>query len=76
MHIFWIVVLGLIALAWIASVIDLAIGVRTMPWLRDAAPLEDAKCPSVSILFAGRDERKNAGKRSRQCWRSTIRTMK
>ena len=56
MHIFWIVVLGLIALAWIASVIDLAIGVRTMPWLRDAAPLEDAKCPSVSILFAGRDE--------------------
>lgn len=56
MHIFWIVVFGAIALAWIASVIDLAIGVRTMPWLRDVAPLEDAQRPSVSILFAGRDE--------------------
>jgi glycosyltransferase involved in cell wall biosynthesis len=56
LHIFWIVVMGAIVLAWIASVIDLAIGVRTMPWLRDVAPLEDARCPSVSILFAGRDE--------------------
>jgi hypothetical protein len=53
---FWIVVMGAVASAWVASVIDLAIGIRTMPWLRDAAPLEDAKCPAVSILFAGRDE--------------------
>ena len=56
MHIFWIVVMGAIAIAWVASVIDLAMGIRTIPWLRDAAPLEDEKCPAVSILFAGRDE--------------------
>ena len=56
MHIFWIVVMGAVAIAWVASVIDLAIGIRTIPWLRDQAPLEDEKCPAVSILFAGRDE--------------------
>ncbi len=56
MHIFWIVVMGAIAIAWVASAIDLAMGIRTIPWLRDAAPLEDEKCPAVSILFAGRDE--------------------
>jgi hypothetical protein len=56
LHIFWIVALGGVAIAWVASVIDLARGVRTIPWLRDAAPLEDEKCPAVSILFAGRDE--------------------
>jgi hypothetical protein len=53
---FWIVLMGAVAIAWVASVIDLAIGVRTIPWLRDAAPLEDEKCPTVSVLFAGRDE--------------------
>ena len=56
MHIFWMTVMGAVALAWIATVIDLSIGVRTIPWLRDAKPLEDRKCPSVSVLFAGRDE--------------------
>ena len=56
MHIFWIIVTGAIAIAWIASAIDLAIGVRTIPWLRDADPLKDDHCPTVSILFAGRDE--------------------
>jgi hypothetical protein len=56
LHTFSIVVMGAVALVWIASVIDLAIGVRTIPWLRDAAALDDEKCGAVSILFAGRDE--------------------
>ncbi|MGB9070563.1 MAG: glycosyltransferase [Candidatus Acidiferrales bacterium] len=56
MHIFWIVVMGAVAVAWVASAVDLALGVRTIPWLRDLAPLEDDQCPAVSILFAGRDE--------------------
>jgi hypothetical protein len=56
LHTFWIVVMGAVALAWIVSAIDLTRGVRTIPWLRDAAPLEDERCPLVSILFAGRDE--------------------
>jgi glycosyltransferase involved in cell wall biosynthesis len=56
LHIFWIVVMGAVAVAWVASAVDLAVGVRTIPWLRDVVPLEDDKCPAVSILFAGRDE--------------------
>jgi Glycosyl transferase family 2 len=56
LHIFWSIVMGTLAIAWIASAIDLTIGVRTIPWLRDAQPLDDHQCPSVSILFAGRDE--------------------
>ena len=56
MHIFEIFITAIVALAWIATVIDLAIGVRKMPWLDDVEPLDDDRCPPVSILFAGRDE--------------------
>ncbi len=56
LHIFWVVLTGGVALAWIATMMVVAIGVRTIPWLRDTALLDDGKCPSISILFAGRDE--------------------
>ena len=56
LHIFWTILMALVALAWIATVIDLSLGVRKMPWLDAVAPLDDARCPRVSILFAGRDE--------------------
>jgi glycosyltransferase involved in cell wall biosynthesis len=56
LHIFWAVLLGCVALFWIATTIDIAKGIRSVPSLRDAAPLEDSDCPSISILFAGRDE--------------------
>jgi len=50
------VLLGIVALLWLANAIDLTLGVRTIPSLEDAAPLADDKCPSVSVLFAARDE--------------------
>ena len=56
MHMFWTALLGVVALLWIAGVIELAIGLRSMPSLEGATPLEDSRCPVVSILFAGRDE--------------------
>ena len=56
MHILWTGLLGLIALGWIAGAIELARGVRTIPALESVAPVQDSECPSVSILFAGRDE--------------------
>ncbi len=56
MHIFWLGLLGLIALGWVAGVTELAFGVRTIPSLDATAPVEDSKCPTISILFAGRDE--------------------
>ncbi len=56
MHIFWTVLFGIIAFGWIAGAIELALGVRTIPALDSVAPLKDSECPTVSILFAGRDE--------------------
>ena len=56
MHIFWTVLLGLIAFLWALASVDLARGVPSMPSLADADPLPDALCPTVSIMFAARDE--------------------
>lgn len=44
------------ALFWILNTVDLARGARKLPAIRDIAPLDDADCPSLSILFAARDE--------------------
>ena len=56
MHILWMALLGLIAFAWVAAFIEVARGVLTIPSLEDTAPLKDSECPTVSVLFAGRDE--------------------
>jgi glycosyltransferase involved in cell wall biosynthesis len=48
--------LGLVAFVWVFYAIDMAIGVPTMPKLRNFGPLRDEECPSVSILFGARDE--------------------
>ncbi|HEY0702231.1 MAG TPA: glycosyltransferase [Candidatus Acidoferrales bacterium] len=48
--------LGLVALGWVGLAVDGALGLRKIPSLFRVAPLEDAACPSVSILFAARDE--------------------
>lgn len=56
MHIFGTALLGFVTLFWIATAIDIARGVRTIPSLQDVAPRKDSECPPVSILFAGRDE--------------------
>jgi hypothetical protein len=45
-----------VALFWILNAIDVALGARKLPDIRDIAPLDDADCPPVSILFAARDE--------------------
>jgi hypothetical protein len=56
LHILWTGLLGAAALFWIAEAIDLALGLPSMASLDDSAPLEDSQCPTVSILFAARDE--------------------
>jgi glycosyltransferase involved in cell wall biosynthesis len=55
-HLFWIVSLGFVAFLWVLLGIDLAIGVPKMPSLADFAPIPDERCPTVSVLFAARDE--------------------
>jgi hypothetical protein len=44
------------ALFWILNAIDVARGARKLPALWNIGPLDDSDCPSVSILFAARDE--------------------
>jgi hypothetical protein len=56
LHIFWTWLLGAIALLWIAEGIEIAIGVPSIPSLKNIRPLADSQCPSISILFAARDE--------------------
>ncbi len=48
--------LGVIALVWIYGAIEAAVGIPRLASLGDAAPLNDADCPRISILFAARDE--------------------
>ena len=56
MHWFWIGFLGLVAFIWSVQSIDLALGALSIPALKSVAPLNDAHCPSVSVLFAAREE--------------------
>jgi len=56
LHIFWTALLGLLLLLWILQLIEIARGVRALPRLKDVAPLSGPNFPSVSILFAARDE--------------------
>jgi hypothetical protein len=56
LHIAWTVLLGVIAFLWVLEAMDIAEGVPRIPSLSDVAPLRDEQCPSVSVLFAARDE--------------------
>jgi Glycosyl transferase family 2 len=53
---FWIIVLGGVAAAWLVQAPPAMRGMARLPRLRDAAPLADSACPAVSVIFAARDE--------------------
>jgi len=56
LHLFSTIALGAVAVLWIYGAIEAAIGVPRLASLAGAPPLDDADCPSISILFAARDE--------------------
>src|SRR5258708_166980 len=56
MHLFWLVLFGLIAIFWMTYGLKVAYGALRLPWLKDYAPAVDADCPRISVLFAARDE--------------------
>ncbi len=56
MYYFWTAVLGTIAFLWIVQGLRMVVGMSKVPWLGRAAPLPDARYPSVSLLVAARDE--------------------
>jgi glycosyltransferase involved in cell wall biosynthesis len=56
MHLFWLVLFGLVALFWMTYGLKVAYGALRLPWLKDYAPAADPDCPRISVLFAARDE--------------------
>src|SRR5258708_24793676 len=56
MHIFGLIFFGMIAFFWLSHGLRVAIGAAQLPWLRDHSPAQNEDCPSVSVLFAARDE--------------------
>jgi glycosyltransferase involved in cell wall biosynthesis len=56
MHVFGLVVSGLIALFWLTHGLRVAYGAIRLPWVEDFAPVADGDCSPISILFAARDE--------------------
>lgn len=56
MHLFWLLLFGLIALFWTTYGLKIAHGAARLPWLKNYAPAKDGDCPRISLLFAARDE--------------------
>ncbi len=56
MHTFGLVLFSVIASFWIFYGLRVAYGALKLPWIKDFAPADDSDCPSVSLLFAARDE--------------------
>jgi hypothetical protein len=56
MHLFWLLLFGLIAFVWVTYGLRVAYGAVRLPWLKSYAPAKDADCPRISLIFAARDE--------------------
>jgi glycosyltransferase involved in cell wall biosynthesis len=56
LHIFWLVLFGLIASVWLIQGIRACVGMARLPWLSDAPPLSLDRVPLISVIFAARDE--------------------
>ena len=56
MHFFWLLLFGSLAAFWIFHGLRVALGAAQLPWLSDFSPAPDEGCPSISIIFAARDE--------------------
>jgi glycosyltransferase involved in cell wall biosynthesis len=56
MHLLGLLFFGCVALFWIGYGLRVALGAMQLPWLKDYAAARDADCPSVSLIFAARDE--------------------
>jgi glycosyltransferase involved in cell wall biosynthesis len=56
MHTFGLVFCSFVAAFWVFYGFRAAYGARKLPWLKHFAPAADATCPSISLIFAARDE--------------------
>ncbi len=56
MHQLWTILFAIFALISLAAYLRAFRGMSKVPRLRDVTPLDDACCPTVSVLFGARDE--------------------
>jgi glycosyltransferase involved in cell wall biosynthesis len=56
MHLLVLFLFGVVAFFWIFHGLRVAYGLLHLPWIKDFAPLNDADCPRISLVFAARDE--------------------
>ena len=56
MHILWIAYFGLIAACSLIGAALCGLGLRQLPWLKRTEPVRNDHAPSISIIFAARDE--------------------
>ena len=56
MHTIGLVLFSAIAAFWVFHGIRVAYGATKLPWLKYFEPAQDAECPSISLIFAARDE--------------------
>jgi glycosyltransferase involved in cell wall biosynthesis len=56
MHIFGLVTFLAIAAFWVFHGLQVAFGTTKLPRIKDSAPADHTDCPSVSLIFAARDE--------------------
>ncbi|HEY1866025.1 MAG TPA: glycosyltransferase family 2 protein [Candidatus Acidoferrales bacterium] len=59
MHNFWTALFGAVAAIWIVQSARAVRGMLRVPWLANAPEASDAAAPSVSVIFAARDEAAN-----------------
>src|SRR5258708_6415649 len=56
MHLFGLVLFGIIAFFWLTHGIRVGYGAIRLPWLKKFSPAADPNCPRISLIFAARDE--------------------
>ena len=56
MHTFGLVVFFFVAAFWVLQGLRNAFGATKLPWVKNFKPAEDAECPSISLIFAARNE--------------------
>ena len=56
MHTFGLFFFLVVAAFWVLHGLRVAYGGMRLPWIKDYAPAENGVCPSVSLIFAARDE--------------------
>jgi glycosyltransferase involved in cell wall biosynthesis len=56
MHTLGLGLFFLVAVFWVFTDLRAAYGAKKLPWIKDFTPAEDAACPSISLIFAARDE--------------------